>query len=164
MRAIGSAAVLGLLMSVGVAMAQERDAPPPGCRWLGDDLGCKDGRGNYRRAGDGEVIGRYPVAKPKPKPTPRPAAEAAPTELPPSPNDVAVANAAMSAADDAAVGLNGAPAANADAAPVLAETPAPPLEAASPPAPAKPKPWWRAVWDWLVNDLMNLLRRLGLAK
>ena len=81
------AAIAGLALAGGAAMAQERDAPPPGCRWMGDDLGCKDGRGYYRRAGDGEIIGTYPMARPKPKPAPRPKATATPTETPPSAPD-----------------------------------------------------------------------------
>lgn len=149
MRHIWMLAGAATLALAGAAAAQ--DAPPPGCRWFGDELGCKDGRGNYRRAGDGEVIGRYAVAKPKPAPRPR--AEAAPTEVPPAPGDVAAAEA--SAAGDVAA---------AAAAPAAVAPQPPPPEAVAPAQPAKPKPWWQAFWDWLVNDIMSLLRRLGLAK
>ena len=161
--------MVGIVLTLGSgAAAQERDAPPPGCRWIGDDLGCRDGRGHYRRAGDGEIIGTYPVSKPRPKPAPKPQAAAIPAETPPSAGDVAAVAAADTAAPAAdnpfALNDGGAsPAAEAPAAePAL--VPPPPPEPAAAPTPVQPKPWWQAFWDWLVNDVMSLLRRLGLAK
>jgi hypothetical protein len=137
----------------GAAAAQPRDTPPPGCRWFGDDLGCKDGRGHYLRAGDDEVIGRKATAEPKPRPRPRREAQAAPTEVPPAPSDIASAASVPVAASAEPVAEVATPAAEASA-----------VSDPAPAAVAPAKPWWQAVWDWLVNDFMNLLRRLGLAK
>lgn len=165
MRAGLIAATAALVLAGGAAGAQERDAPPPGCRWIGDDLGCRDGRGNYRRAGDGEIIGTYPVSKPKPKPSPRPEAAAVPTETPPSAGDI-VAGAAANVDGppaDTPFALTEDGAAQAMQAPAPDPALAAPEPPAAQPAPARPKPWWQAFWDWLVNDILGLLRRLGLA-
>ncbi|MCC7267718.1 MAG: hypothetical protein IT546_10320 [Caulobacteraceae bacterium] len=163
---LAGVAAMGLC---GAAAAQDRDTPPPGCRWIGDDLGCRDGRGHYRRAGDGEIIGTYPISKPRPKPAPRPR-PVIPTEAPPSTGDLPAGPTADAGAPAAQTPLalndgGAAPATEAQAPePTLAPPPPPPEATAAQAAPAKPKPWWQAVWDWLVGDIMNLLRRLGLAK
>lgn len=171
MRKILAVALGAALMLAGAALAQPRDTPPPGCRWFGDDLGCKDGRGNYRRAGDDAVIGRYAAApRPKPKPKPRPAAAAIPAETPPSESDLAIAPATEAGVPPVAsnrfpLNVDGSVPSSPDAQspePAVEPPPAEPMEPTA--APPKPKPWWQAFWDWLVNDFMGLLRRLGLAK
>src|SRR4051812_19930624 len=76
--------VMRLLMLAGASLAAAtavaaQDRPPPGCRWQGGDtLACKDGKGYWRRSGDGEIVGTYLTGKPKPKPKPKAVAVAAP--------------------------------------------------------------------------------------
>jgi hypothetical protein len=149
-------------LGAGAALAQ--DAPPPGCRWMGDgNLACKDGKGHWRRSGDDLIVGTYPLSKPKPKPKPAPAAAAAP----------AAASAAAPAAPPTAPttpATEPAPPPVAAPPPVQAEAP-PPATAAEPAPPAvepakvePPKSWWRRWLDSVWHDIQALLRLFGIGK
>lgn len=146
------------------ASAAAQDTPPPGCRWQdgGATLACKDGKGYWRRSGDGEIVGRYAVAKPKPKPAPKPVAEAAPAPpvyapppAPQTPQPSAVAATEPALAEQA----------NADTAEVLpAAAESPPPDAAEEPPAAPPQTWWRKILDSLWAGVLALLRMVGLAR
>jgi hypothetical protein len=169
MRASLIAATAALTLAGGTAIAQDRDTPPPGCRWMGDDLGCKDGRGHYRRAGDGEIIGTYPISKPKPKPAPQPQPAPLPTETPPAGRDIAAAPAEEAGVDgaDNPFPLNDAgaqpPAESRAPEPAIAPLSRPGSPAAQT-APAQPKLWWQTLLDWIADQFRDLMKLLGLAK
>jgi hypothetical protein len=176
MRAIPIVIAAALALAAGTPAAAQ-DTPPPGCRWMGETLACKDGRGNWRRAGDDEIVGTYPMPKAKPKPTarpkvavaPRPAATPRPAAPPPAappppqpalaplppveaPPVYAEANAALPAVEAA------------EMAPATDAFIAPPQPTAAPAEPAKPKPWWRALLDWFSSQINELLKLVGLGK
>jgi hypothetical protein len=163
--------VLGLAFSAFAAAAVAQDRPPPGCRWQDfqgeETLACKDGKGYWRRSGDDEIVGTYPLPKPKPKPAPTPVprtaanthlsgpfgAELAPRVLPPpspppaeetpqTPEAVAEATARAEAKGERA-----AP---------------PPAEAA--PAAAKPEPWWKRFFGGIWKAILGFLKAVGLVR
>lgn len=140
-----------------VAVAQ--DAPPPGCRWQGQTLACKDGKGHWRRAGDDEIVGTYPLGDLRPKPNPvakakpPPPVVAAPVVTAPPPPELVAAEQAA------------APAASVEPAP----PPVPAAASAPEPAPiAEPPParksWWRRWLDDIWSDLQAILRWLGFGR
>lgn len=158
MRRLQLAVMLTALAAAGAANAQGRD-----CRWFGEVMGCKDGKGHWRRVGDDEILGSYSVARPKPKPAPvamlAPAAPpvsapvaALPVDPPPPPPPPVEAT-------------------------TLAEAPPPAPEAQPMPAPAAPeaapivppegqphKSWWRRWLDSIWHDIQTLLRLIGIGR
>jgi hypothetical protein len=163
--------VMAFAVGLTATVASAQDTPPPGCRWMGETLACKDGRGNWRRAGDDEIVGTYPMpkARPKPKaaPAPKPAVvSAAPPTRPAPPQDRALAPlppleappvyAEANAAAEAAL-----PAVEEAQAVETFINPPQPAEVAAPP---KPKPWWQAILDWIGSQFDELLRLVGLKK
>lgn len=151
---------LGLAFSAVALTATAQDRPPPGCRWQSykgeETLACKDGKGHWRRSGDDEIVGTYPLPKPKPKPAPvarastsgQPtapvAAELAPPPPPPPP----------AAAEETPQTPDAAAAAGAEAAPAPAAQP----------VPAKPEPWWKAFFGGLWKAILGFLKAVGLVR
>jgi len=173
--ALRAAALAAGLALAGVAQAQ--DAPPPGCRWMGETLACKDGKGHWVRSGDGEVVGTYPLSKPKPKPAPaavapRPAAaakavappttgpfaaELTPPPPPPPPPPEEMSPPPAVPPPEAVPSVPVATPAAAEPAPTVA-----PAEVTG--QPEKPKSWWRRWLDDIWSDIQALLRLVGIGR
>ncbi|HEY3696605.1 hypothetical protein [Phenylobacterium sp.] len=143
-RIIPAALAGAVLLAAAAAAAQ--DAAPPGCRWQGGGtLACKDGRGHWRRSGDGEIVGSYPMGRPQPKPVAAPAPPPA-APAPPPPPDAPVQAAPPAPSPPASV-----------------PQPAPPPPAAAPP-PQPARSWWRRWLDDIWSDLQAFLHLLGLKR
>lgn len=144
--------VLGLaaLLLAGPAHAQQ-DSAPPGCRWMDDMLACKDGHGNWRRSGDDEIVGQYATPRPKPAVRVTPTASDKPRAEAPAPPDSSPPATAI------------IPPAVVPPEPSVAPAVVRP-RGAEPPVEPPSKPWWRRVWDWVVNDFDDLWRLLGLRR
>lgn len=159
MRTILLAVMLAALGAPGAANAQGRD-----CRWFGDVMGCKDGKGHWRRVGDDEILGTYSVAKPKPKPAPVAApapssppvsapVAALPADLPPPPPPPPVEATTVAEAPPPAPEAQPAPSpAAAEAAPIV------------PPEERPHKSWWRRWLDSIWHDIQTLLRLIGIGR
>jgi len=158
MRRLQLAVMTTAFVAASAASAQGGD-----CRWFGDVMGCKDGRGHWRRVGDDEILGTYSVAKPKPKPAP--AAAPAPSSPP-----IAAPVAALPAdppppppppppVEAATVAEAPPPAPDVQPAPAVPEA----APAAPPEAPAH-KSWWRRWLDSIWHDIQTLLRLIGIGR
>lgn len=147
------------------SVASAQDAPPPGCRWHGSVLACKDGKGNWRRAGDDEIVGTYAVSKPASRPTPAKAQRPKSVARPGPSTATKPAEAepvAASSRDVTAVVESPPPPPPAADDVVIAEKP---QAAAAPPVePPAAKPWWRRWLDGIWSDIQALLRLIGLAR
>jgi len=156
-----ASALAAASLAAWAAVAQ--DAPPPGCRWQSaETLACKDGAGHWRRSGDGEIVGTYPMTKPKPKPKPAPAgaqvaAAAGPVVAdmlpppPPPPTPEQEAAAAM-------------PPPAALAAPRTSEPAPAPAPQAAPAAPEPHKSWFQRWLDDIWSDIKALMRLLHIMR
>jgi outer membrane biosynthesis protein TonB len=156
----------GLAAALAASVAAAQDAAPPGCRWQGGVLACKDGHGHWRRSGDGEIVGTYPMGRPKPKPaakaaqTGAPAApqrQAAAQPLPPAPTPPAPPPPAPPVAPPAPARTAATAPAPKPASPAKARPPAPP------PASSK-KSWWDLWLDDIRSDFQALGKLVGLGR
>jgi hypothetical protein len=158
MRRLQLAVILTALAMASAANAQGRD-----CRWFGEVMGCKDGKGHWRRVGDDEILGTYSVAKPKPKlapvvaPAPTAPAVSAPVAAlpadPPPPPPPPIDSATVAEAPPPA--------------PVPAIQPPPTVPEARPIVPPEEQPhrsWWRRWLDSIWHDIQTLLRLIGIGR
>jgi hypothetical protein len=151
MNSIAVVATLTLAALSTSAAAQE-------CRWMGDGVqACKDGKGHWRRVGDEEIVGTYPLSRPKPAPAQAPPPVAAP---PASPTIERTQDADVEpfiTSVEAAFQSNGASVAQEPASETAESAP-------EPAAPEPPKPWWRSLLDGIWGALQTFLRSVGLIR